>query len=148
MKLFLSFCTFLLATITYSQKDPVKWTFTSTKEGDSKVINLKAEVAPGWYIYSQNIGENGPIPTSLTFEESKSFTVDGLPAGEVSEHKKEGFDPIFEMNLIKYSEQVTFIKSVSASKATTVKGFISYMTCNDSTCLPPKEVEFSIAVPQ
>ncbi|RMG86796.1 MAG: hypothetical protein D6714_03540, partial [Bacteroidetes bacterium] len=93
--------------------DPVKWSFSTEKVNDQE-YNLKftATIEPGWYVYSQFLeGEDGPIPTSFNFDESDHFELVGK-AVENSDHRKEGHDPMFDMNIVKFAESVTFTQKI------------------------------------
>ena len=123
--------------------DPVKWSFEHEKlEEDTYVLKMIATVDPGWYIYSQNIDEGGPIPTSFIFTEGDHYQL----IGETKEEGKgrvEGFDQIFEMNVIKFKKKVTFSQKVRLmDDSNPVSGSLEYMTCDDERCLPPQFVDF------
>ena len=45
---------------------PVKWTVASKKLNNNEaVVYVKGTIQNGWHIYSQNVKDGGPIPTSL-----------------------------------------------------------------------------------
>ncbi|MDF1863537.1 MAG: protein-disulfide reductase DsbD family protein [Saprospiraceae bacterium] len=124
--------------------NPVKWSWESKKVNEEEFdLVYTAKIQDGWYVYTQYIeGEDGPIPTSFNYL-SDNFEAVGENE-ETSEHRKEGFDKMFEMNIVKYSKEVSFTQRVKAkdiSKA--IEGYLEYMTCDDTRCLPPKEVDFS-----
>ncbi len=124
--------------------NPVEWDFSAQHiEGKEYRLFFKAKVAPGWYIYSQFLdGDSGPIPTSLFFDASPKYQLEGK-ASETGK-REEGFDPIFDMEVVKFSGNVILIQKVILDEnPAEIKGFLEYMTCNDETCLPPKEVPFS-----
>lgn len=126
--------------------DPVKWSYEQKDIGNGEyLLQFIANIEKGWYLYSQNIAEGGPIPTQFTFNpgpEVKLLGNDKLT--ERSEHKKEGFDKIFNMKVTKYSEQVTFEQKVKLkTPQTPVTGSLQYMTCDDTRCLPPATEEFA-----
>ncbi|MDH5381109.1 MAG: protein-disulfide reductase DsbD family protein, partial [Cyclobacteriaceae bacterium] len=128
--------------------DPVKWSWELNQvEGSTYEIVWTADMEPGWSVYSQYLeSEDGPIATSITFEKGTHFELIGLPV-EDSLHKEEGFDPIFEMNLAKYHDQMVIrqkVKILDSEKS--IKGMLSFMTCDDEKCLPPKDVDFSINI--
>ena len=51
------------------------------------------------------------------------------------------------MNVSYFGNGVTFQQKIKLNKgATTVKGKVEFMVCNDKQCLPPEEVSFSIPV--
>ncbi len=130
---------------------PVKWRYEKKDLGNGEyLLQFIATMDKGWYIYSQNIAEGGPIPTSFTFVESPDVTLMGKDKlDEVSGHKKQGFDKIFKMNVTKFAEEVTFEKRVKlANPDAPITGSLEYMTCDDSRCLPPTTEEFGFNVQQ
>ncbi len=125
--------------------DPVKWSLAIEKI-DEQEFNLafKATVEKGWYIYSQNIEEGGPEPTTFTFDPNSNVTVQGK-AEEQSTHKVQGFDEMFEMDVTKYKEEVVFNQKIKVMDATQpITGNVYFMTCDDAKCLPGKEVLFKV----
>lgn len=128
---------------------PVKWK-TSFQEAGAGEFDLvwTAEIDVGWSIYSQHTPEGGPVPTSFHFDEGEHFT----RIGEVVESggkRKEGMDAIFEMVVIKFVEgPVTFTQRVKVRKFDhPISGHLTYMTCDDTKCLPPTEEAFSFVLP-
>lgn len=127
-------------------EDPVTWTVGMEKMNDTEyLVNFKADIAKGWYVYSQNIEEDGPEPTIFWLDENSPGELMGK-ADEVSSHKVSGFDKIFEMEVTKYKEEVTFSQKIKvADAAKPITGFLGFMTCDNSRCLPPAEVPFKVA---
>ena len=126
--------------------EPVKWQLELQPQSDgTHALALKATIDKGWYIYSQTIeGEDGPEPTSVEFAEDANVEVLGK-AEEVSGHKVSGFDKVFQMNVTKYKEEVTFLQKIKvADPNKPVNGLVYFMTCDDSRCLPPAEVLFQV----
>jgi thiol:disulfide interchange protein len=130
---------------------PVKWNFTTEKISDTEYyIVFTAKADKGWNVYSQFTADNGPVPTSITYENKSGVKFEGKSIE--SGHKKEGPDKLFEddngkpVYVIKFLPDVPFvikqkIKVLDASKP--LSGYVSYMTCNDERCLPPEDVDFS-----
>ncbi len=129
-------------------EDPVSWEFSKEDLGNNEyMLNFKATVEEGWYIYSQNIEEGGPLPTSVNFEDIKGFEVVGEKAEEVSEHMKKGFDDIFEMEVTKFAKEVSFQQKIKATDPNaSVNGYVRFMSCDAEKCLPPQEEEFNFAL--
>ncbi|MBK0368693.1 protein-disulfide reductase DsbD family protein [Flavobacterium agrisoli] len=121
--------------------DPVKWNTTVEKLSDKeyKLVST-ASIQQGWHLYSQNVPENGPIPTTFKYDVVKgSFKLNGTTA------EKEGHiieDPIFRMK-IKYFENSTVFEQriLVSSKISSVKAVVEFMVCDDSRCMPPTEVD-------
>ncbi len=143
--LFLALCLFTFTTI-WAQKNPVKWTFEAKKSGKNDYkVTLTATLDDKWAIYSQNLeSDQGPVATAIKFELSEGQKeVSATKPVEVGT-KIEGFDNTFEMNLVKYKKQVKFVQTIKAKKGQKIKGVVTYMTCDDNTCLPPRDVDFEI----
>ncbi|MEY4134828.1 MAG: protein-disulfide reductase DsbD family protein [Saprospiraceae bacterium] len=124
-------------------KNPVRWSTSWTKAGGQEFeLVFTATVDPGWFVYSQFLEENGPIPTSFHFTAGTHFQLLGKAREEGK--RKEGFDEIFGMNVVKFSGTVIFRQRVRVlNPAVPVVGYLEYMTCDNEQCLPPTEEEFS-----
>ncbi|RZK56943.1 MAG: sugar transporter [Pedobacter sp.] len=126
-------------------ENPVTWSYVAKKTGKNEAtIYLRAIMEDGWHIYSQNVKPGGPNKTSFKFAPSKDFTLVGTTAEPKPISK---FEKSFNMNVDYFEEQATFSQKIKLAKGTTtVKGVLNYMVCNDKSCLPPKDVAFSIPV--
>ena len=134
----------LFVTIGYGQiLEPVKWTFDTNQVGpDEYDLFFKADIEENWKVYSQFTSDDGPVPTTITYE---SDNVEKLGDGEEFGDKKQGLDKMFGVEVIAFTAKKQFlikhrIKLLDASKP--VKGYVTFMTCNDETCLPPTDVDF------
>jgi thiol:disulfide interchange protein DsbD len=123
---------------------PIKWTFGHEKISDGKyALNINAKIDAGWYIYSQFIEEGGPVPTGFFFTEGEHYAVEG-GVEEISDYRVAGFDPIFEMDVIKFKKSITFRQNVIVEDVTApIEGSLEFMVCDDTRCLPPEFVDFS-----
>lgn len=126
---------------------PVKWTFSSQKINASEsYVLLTATIDKGWHIYALSApGADGPIPTSFKFSPSAGYTA----TGKIQEMKKPvvEFDKTFRKNIGFYAGTVQFRQKIKVkSGSTPVKGSLEFEVCNNSQCLPPETVEFSVAV--
>src|SRR6266540_636536 len=66
-----------VASFAQSNKE-VKWSFSAKKIADKTYeVHLTATVNGDWHIYSQNVGVDGPIPTSFTFTKNPILIFDG-----------------------------------------------------------------------
>jgi thiol:disulfide interchange protein DsbD len=124
-------------------EEVVKWDYTiENLDNGSHSLSWKASISPGWYIYSQELDEGGPEPTEVVFEESEGYEFVGetKESGDI----KTGLDPIFEMEVTKYSSKKPFVLSQvvnSTSPGSPLTGYLSYMVCNDAKCIM-EEAEF------
>lgn len=126
-------------------EDPVTWSYGQKKISKTEaIIYLKATIQDGWHIYSQNIKPGGPVKTSFTFAPSKDYVKVGKTTEPAAINK---FEKVFDMNVGYFEKQVIFQQKVKLLKPNAiVKGKLEFMVCNDSKCLPPAEVAFSVQV--
>ena len=125
--------------------NPVHWSYAAKKLNKNKaIIFIKATIDDNWHIYSINQKDGGPIKTSFDFDKSKFYEL----AGSVAEPKPlTRFEKTFKMDVNYFEKAVIFKQSIKLkATSTTVKGKVSFMTCNDQKCLPPDEVEFTIPI--
>ena len=145
-KIFILFFT-LLSVITSAQIfTPVSWNFSQKQVSDNEIeLQFKATIDDGWYLYSQFIGDDGPVPTELTFTSEGGYSLVGNPKeGEPIEE----FDPNFDMILKYFKNEAIFtqIVQVSSSEDFNLDGNVYFMVCDEAQCLPPEEVEFSFEI--
>ncbi len=126
--------------------DPATWEFSYEKTGDdSYEIVIKAEIEAGSHIYSMEVPEGGPIPTSVVFDSLPGYVFEGDP-WEVTT-PEEAFDEAFRMNIRSFSRFAEFRQKITAvDEGFTVRGVVNYMACNNVTCSPPKDVEFELNI--
>lgn len=125
--------------------DPVKWTFEVKQEkGSNKAdLILKASIEEHWHLYSQHLGDDGPIPTSFVFNPSDDYKL----IGETEETTKPTleYDPNFEMDLLYFSHEAIFTQKVEliTKGKIVISGELEFMVCDETQCLPPKYIDFS-----
>jgi DsbC/DsbD-like thiol-disulfide interchange protein len=125
---------------------PVKWAYAAKKTSPTEAtLFLKATMDEGWHVYSQTVQKGGPVKTAITFAPAKGYTLVGTPAEPAPITK---YEPAFEMPVSYFAGAVIFQQKVklTGKGPLTIKGTVKYMTCNDTKCLPPDEVAFSIPV--
>ena len=86
----------LIGSVTNAQiHNPVNWDTSVEKINDSEFdLLITAEIESGWHLYSQNVPEGGPIPTSIKIplDESKYQLIGSVQEGEGHEE----YDNVFE----------------------------------------------------
>lgn len=145
---------FLLAIICFAalssnaQLNPIVWSFTAKKTGDkSYEIVMKATIQNKWHLYSQTQPDDAVInPTAFTININPLFKLDGKISeiGKMEKYK----DKELGISANQYSTSVTFVQKVKlkANVKTNFTGNVEYQTCDDHQCLPPKKVNFSVAI--
>jgi DsbC/DsbD-like thiol-disulfide interchange protein len=147
MKNLILFAIGLLFSISTSSQilKPVKWSYAAKKTSKTDAtLYIKATIDEGWHIYSQNMADGGPVKTTFSFADSKTYK----PVGKTIEPKAiVKFEKSFDMDVSYFEKSVIFQQKVKLTGANAiVKGTLEYMVCDDSQCLPPETVEFSIPI--
>ena len=148
MKKIFVFLSLFAVTIGFSQiHDPVKWSTFVEKISETEYnLLINASIEKNWHLYSQNVPEDGPIPTFFSFETSKDFEL----IRKTLEEKGHTVDhPVFEMKIKYFENKATFkqrIKVIS-KKSFDIKGAVEFMVCDDANCLPPTEVDLNFSIP-
>lgn len=143
----LSLLVMMISAVSMAQSNKeVKWAFSSKKIADKTYeVKLTATVNGNWHIYSQNVGVDGPIPTSFTFTKNPLVMLDGKvnEVGKLISKNEEVWGGIVRY----YENKVEFVQKVKIKGGkTNVAGKVEYMVCNDEKCLPPAETTFNIAI--
>ncbi len=128
--------------------DPVKWKFETKKISETEYdLIFTATIEDHWHLYSQFLdNSDGPIATSFNFDENKDCEC----IGKVKEGKpKVEFDPNFEMDLKFFEKKAVFTQRVKkkTDAKTAMKGWLEFMVCNETMCLPPEQVDFKFDIP-
>ena len=148
---FLSLFTFLLSTTfaTFGQiLEPVKWSMEQKYlQADEFELVFKAKIDDGWKVYSQYLeSDDGPIRTSFNFDEGDHFELVGKTE-ESETNRKKVFDEVFKMNLITFKKEGVFTQKVKVKDYTKpITGYLEFMCCDATRCLPPSEVDFDFAL--
>lgn len=133
------------STASTTSSEPVTWNLTTTKKGEGLwELRFKAAIGSGWYIYSQEITGDGPIPTTFELDTASSAQLLGK-AREESGHMVENMDEMFGIVVRKFKEEVSFAQEVRVLDETRpIIGVVKYMTCNAMECTFPDPVPFSV----
>jgi thiol:disulfide interchange protein len=137
---------FLTLSIAAQIYEPVTWDFRYEKKGQGKFeLVFTATIEEGSHIYSIDVPAGGPIPTSFRYDTLKGYTLDGKTY-EVTK-PKEAFDEAFGYKIKTFSTKAEFRQKItSTSGSFNVTGILTYGACNNSTCTPPQDVEFSFTI--
>jgi thiol:disulfide interchange protein DsbD len=123
--------------------EPVTWEFETVKVTDTEYeLVFTANIDPKWSVYSQDIDGFGPIPTSFEFSENLNIEFIGGVIEDYTNRITEQ-DPIFDMVVSKFYTKAKFIQKVKIKdKVSPVSGYLTFMTCDDTRCLPPTDIDF------
>ncbi|MDX2414921.1 MAG: cytochrome c biogenesis protein CcdA [Bacteroidales bacterium] len=128
--------------------DPVSWSFSYEEVGEGEYdLIFKASIEERSHLYSMDIPDGGPIPTSFTFEESEDFSLVGKPLA--MSKGEEHYDDAFSMDIVYYSVEAEFRQRIKTELSyLQIKGFVNFMACDDERCSPPTDVDFDIKIGQ
>lgn len=135
-----------ISTTNETLPDPIKWSFEieTISDGEYALI-ATADIKNGWYLYSQDNTDDGPVPTSFFFTKSSANAL----VQDVHEEGKliKNHDDLFDMVISKYKSKVVFRQSYSSTDTkANIAGYVTYMTCDGLRCLPPKDLEFNVSL--
>ena len=125
--------------------EPIKWSqeLKTTSSTTANII-IRASIDEGWHLYGLKIPKDGPSPTSIVFESLGGAKKVGELEATSKLHKE--YDPNFEMELNWYKNEAIFVQKIAFSDVTKVKikGYVDFMACDDKSCLPPKQIPFTL----
>ena len=130
------FCLHISAQI----ENPIGWTSeVITNDDGTYSLVVEAQIGNGWCIYSQHTSDDGPIPTYFEITSKDVELIGGFD--ELGE-AKEGMDDMFGVNVIKFSKNSKFVQKFKSKDGKSIAGNVTFMTCNDKSCLPPTTIDF------
>lgn len=149
MKKLLVLAAFVFATLSgNAQMNPITWSFTAKKISDKNYeIHMTATIQTKWHLYSQTQPGDAIVnPTTFIINANPLFKLEGKikEVGKMEKFK----DKDLGVSANQYSKTVDFIQQIKmkANVKTNFTGNVEYQTCDDHQCLPPKKVNFSIAI--
>lgn len=138
----------IFAVLFLMAQNPVSWSFSAKKiNSNTYEVHMSATIQSGWHLYSQVQPEDAiAIPTTFEIKSNPLFTLNGK-IKEVGKLEK-FVDKELDLSANQYSGKVDFVQVVNmkAKVKTNLIGSVEYQTCDDKKCLPPKTVNFNIAL--
>jgi thiol:disulfide interchange protein DsbD len=129
-------------------QSPVSWSFNSKKISEKTYeVHLTANIQSGWHLYSQDQPSDAvALPTNVTINNNPLLKIDGKVKEVGSMEKFQ--DKNLGISAHQYSNKVDFVQvvKIKSNAKTNVSGSVEFQTCNDKKCLPPKTVNFDIAL--
>ena len=143
MKITLIIYSFFITSFCLFAQNHVNWTFEYDKT--TKKVMAYGRIDEHWHVYSTSTKKNaGPIPVTFTFEKNKDAKQKGKPEEDGIPVKL--FDPNFDSEVFQFENIYLVEVPFKVKKATKLKGVVNYMVCDDTMCLPPIDVPFSVAI--
>ncbi|MEZ4946973.1 MAG: cytochrome c biogenesis protein CcdA [Cyclobacteriaceae bacterium] len=121
--------------------EPAKWSSkpstTSANAGDVIELIFDVKIDKDWYLYSSEFPcEDGPIPTSFTYEPNAGYELVG---GIIPVNPIDKYDDIFECDVKVFKKTAQFRQKVKLlGKGVVIKGVFEYQVCTevDGRCVP------------
>lgn len=129
-------------------QEPLHWQYSSQKLNDSTwAVHFTASLDQGWHTYSQLQPKSAvAMPTTFGFTKNPLARLKGKPkeVGEVIHYS----DAATGIAANQYAGKVDFVQHIILrSKARiNLTGTITFQTCTDEMCLPPKTIPFTVAL--
>src|SRR5690606_32698618 len=126
--------------------DPIEWDARMEKQNDSiYTLIFEAKLDKGWHLYSQDVDEDGPIPTTFTFNNSPE-TYELI--GQTEEPDVPAiYDDVFGMEIKFFKNGARFTQQIKVfDPEVIIEAEVEYMVCDDEQCLPPDVVPFQFSV--
>jgi len=148
MKKILSACISLFAFLNVfcQAHNPVQWVATyksiSDTEGEIKITGV---IEKGWHTYSQQANNAVPLPTLISFKESKKYQL----LGKVEEkNAHEEYDAALGEKLLVFVEKAEFIQKVKlkGKAPQTILFKVEYIVCDNKMCMPPTTIDLSVNI--
>lgn len=123
--------------------EPVKWQTSVEKISDTEYYLIStATIDKGWHLYSQDVPDDGPIPTSFTYDDQGGKIK--IVGNTLEEEGHTIDDPIFKMKIKYFENKASFKQKIEIEEGvTSIDGFVEFMVCDDTKCLPPTEVDLN-----
>ncbi len=128
-------------------ENPVHWSFGAS----GQQAEMTAAIDTPWHMYDIGPYEGGPNATTFTFELPAGVTLDG---GVVQLDKPTRVqDEIFGMEIGYFGGKARFVQKfkvsdelAAAGEPITVRGTVEWQVCDDESCLPPMDEEFTVTL--
>ena len=121
---------------------PVK-VVTSIRETSKTeaVITFVATIDNGWHMYSTEVVEDGPTPTTINIERIEGAELDGKLKAATAPVRK--YDDLFGVDVSYFEKTATFTQKLKLKGGKyEVEGYLQFGACNDQNCLPPTSLDF------
>lgn len=136
--------TLLAFALAAAPPDPVAWKIEgapakAAKAGDRFSVKLVAHIEDGWHLYSMKEVADGPVATRIWLPEGQPVQLSGPVKGAPAEVVQ---DASFGVEVEQYQGQAEFtlpLRATGAAEKLAVN--VSYQSCNNRLCLPPKTVK-------
>ncbi len=135
-----------------AQDKAVLWEYSlepaAARSGEIVSLRISATPQANWYFYAHTNSAGGPTPFQLRLDLPPGLSAVGDLEAPPPKRK---FDPGFQIEVDYYPDPVVFrqqilVGSDAAVGTLQIQGSVRYQSCNDVSCLPPRETPFELAL--
>lgn len=137
----LAFCCLGVAQAQFAKPVKVTTTIKETSVTEA-VITFVASIQSGWHMYSTQVVEDGPTPTTINVEKITGAELDGPLKTAAAPIKR--YEDMFGADVYFFENTATFTQKVKLLGGKyEVEGYLQFGACNDQNCIPPTSEDFS-----
>lgn len=122
--------------------DPIRWSSEMKADGNNVEITLKATIDEGWHLYGLELPEGGPSATDISFGRIEGAELVGdltILSEQVTK-----FEEMFGLELTWFEKEAIFVQKAKITDENwVIAGSISFMGCNDETCMMGNPFSFA-----
>ncbi|MCQ2077960.1 MAG: thioredoxin family protein [Bacteroidaceae bacterium] len=127
--------------VCHAQPKPVVVSDALKVEGNKAELVFKATILSGWHMYSVEVVEDGPTPTTLNIEKIQGAKLVGKL--KATPKATQVYEEMFGADVFYHEGSAIFTQAVELTGGEyQIEGYLEYGACNDATCIPPTTVEF------
>lgn len=137
--------TVILGVVRCGAQTPIQWDFDIKQVNEQEVmLFFSAVIEPGWKLYAPG-AEEIPGAARIEIDPSPEYKI----IGEVEEviPPVRSFDPLYGAEVSWYEGVARFARKIKLrAPVATVTGSVTYTSCNDMMCQPPRTETFALKV--
>ena len=137
----LTFCCLAVANAQFATPVKVATSIKETSKTEA-VITFVATIDNGWHMYSTQVVEDGPTPTTINIEKISGAQLEGALQTATAPIKH--YEDMFDAEVYYFEKTATFTQKVKLTGGKyEIEGYLQFGACDDKNCIPPTSVEFS-----
>ena len=106
------------------------------------LITFQATISSGWHVYATEVVPDGPTPATITVEKMSGCELIGPLCNGAAPVRR--YEEMFDAEVSFFEGKAAFTQKVKLTGgAYEITGYMTYGACNDQSCMPPQNVEFS-----
>ncbi len=122
--------------------DPIRWTSEMKQDGNNVEITLKATIDNGWHLYGLELPDGGPMATTISIDKVEGAELVGELEAKSDLVVK--FEEMFGLELSWFENEAVFVQKAKITDENwVVAGSVSFMGCNDETCMMGSPFSFA-----